>query len=182
MKIISLLSIALFLLISCSSTKVKTDYLKDTDFSQFQSYRWISGIEINRNDELSTRPSILKRVQDSVNKTLKEKGFSRVESEDSDFIVTVHAKLNAQSRVERVAGPSAWQDPWGGVHSGSVSISYVDEGTLVIDVIDPGEKKIVWRGSGKSVLKNYSDSKADKMQKELDEMVAKIMKTFPPNS
>jgi hypothetical protein len=162
--------------------KVKSDYVKDTDFSQFKSYRWISGIEINRNDDLSKRPSILKRVQNSVNKTLDGKGFNMMESEDSDFIVTVHARLSSQTRVDWVAGPSAWYDPWGGPYSGSVRVGYIDEGTLIIDVIDPAEKKIVWRGSGKSVLKNYSDSKADKMQKELDEMVEKIMKTFPPNS
>lgn len=176
MKMILFLMAALVLGSACSSGKVKSSYKKDTDFSKFKTYGWILGIKVNPDDELSKHPRVLKRVENSVNKTLQEKGFKLGELENADFVVAVHGAAQTKTQVNQIAGPTTW-----GVYDGGyISLGYVDEGTLVIDVIDPIAKEIVWRGAGSSILKNYRDSEAEEMQQDLDEMVAKIMKSFPP--
>jgi hypothetical protein len=41
-------------------------------------------------------------------------------------------------------------------------------------------KELALRGMGTSILKDYNNS--EKMQKDLDQMVAKIMADYPPGS
>lgn len=180
MKLFSIFLLGLFLITGCSSTKIKSDFDPKADFSKYKTYQWISGIKINPNDELSRHPRILKTIQASVDKVLKEKGFPQVESGNPDFLVAVHAVVQQETQVEQVAGASSIYSPWWAPYGGYVSMSYYDEGTLVVDVIDPADKKIIWRGMGKQAIKNYRDSQAAQRQKDYDDLVAKIMSTFPP--
>ena len=82
--------VGLFMITGCSSSKVKSDFDPKADFSTYKTYQWVSGIKIDRNDELSRHPTVLKVVQASVDKVLKEKGFQQVESGDPDFLVAVY--------------------------------------------------------------------------------------------
>lgn len=171
----------LFLLAGCSSTKVKSDYDPDADFSQFKTYQWISGIKVNQGDELSKHPSVLKIIQASVDKELESKGFQKAEEgTDPDFLVAVHAAVKEQLYVDQVAGASSLYYPWWGPGGGYVSMNYSDEGTLVVDIIDFKAKKISWRGMGKKSLKTYRDSQTAEKQEASDKIVSKIMMTFPP--
>jgi hypothetical protein len=172
--------VGLFLITGCSSSKVKSDFDPKADFSTYKTYQWVSGIKIDRNDELSRHPTVLKVVQASVDKVLKEKGFQQVESGDPDFLVAVHAGVSQQTRVEQVAGASSMYSPWWGAYGGYVSMSNYDEGTLIVDVVDFSQEKITWRGMGKKAIENYRDSQAEQRQQDFDQLVAKIMTTFPP--
>lgn len=180
MKLLSILLLGLFLITGCSSTKIKSDFDPKADFSQYKTYQWISGIKIDRNDELSRHPRVLKAMQASVDKVLKEKGFQQIESGDPDFLVAVHAGIKEQTQVEQVAGASSLYSPWWGAYGGYVSVSSYDEGTLVVDVVDFSQEKITWRGMGKKSIEYYRDSQAEQRQKDFDALVAKIMSTFPP--
>lgn len=180
MKLFSIFLLGLFLITGCSSTKVQSDFDPKADFSQYKTYQWVSGIKIDRNDELSRHPRVLKALQTSVDKVLTEKGFQQIESGDPDFLVAVHAVVKQQAQVEQVAGASSMYSPWWGAYGGYVSMSYYDEGTLVVDVVDFSEEKITWRGMGKKAIENYRDSQAEQRQQDFDVLVAKIMSTFPP--
>ena len=171
----------LLLLAGCSSTKTKSDYDPKADFSQFKTYRWISGIKVNQNDQLSEHPRALKVIQASVDKDLESKGFRKAaEGSDPDFLVAVHAAVKEQLYVDQVAGASSYYSPWWGPGGGYATLSYSDEGTLVVDIIDFKAEKISWRGMGKKNIKNYRDSQAAERQEASDKIVSKIMTNFPP--
>jgi hypothetical protein len=53
-----------------------------------------------------------------------------------------------------------------------------DEGTLLIDVLEPGSQRLLWRGVGRAEVHRISDPA--KREERLREAVAKILERFPP--
>jgi hypothetical protein len=66
----------------------------------------------------------------------------------------------------------------GGMTTGQTSTIYV--GQVTLDMYDPADKKLVWRGVASKTLD--SKAKPEKQKKNLDKAVAKLMKNFPPVS
>jgi len=183
MKIISasLICIFLFTIFGCSSVTVRTDYDPEYDFNIFKTYRWASAQEINPDDELAKNPLVLKRVQASIDNQLKSKGFSLSESGETDLVAIAHAGVKDRMQVYNTGGYyGGWYDPWWGPYGGSTHVSYYEEGTLVIDFVVWEKKELAWRGMGTKVLSDNPNP--DKIQREIDHIVEKIMAGFPPKA
>lgn len=82
-----------------------------------------------------------------------------------------------------------FRQPWGYVCSYQVGYGYLWlpvyehpaerlAGTLMIDVLDPLTKELVWRGSAEGVV--FADRQQAPAQEELDDIVGQILREFPP--
>jgi hypothetical protein len=162
--------------LGCSSVTVQSDYDRSVDFANWKSF---SVYEKNvPGDALTRNPLVQKRVKSTVEQMLEDKGFSKA-SDEGDFVVVVHAGSKEHIQVtDWGRGGYGWYSPWWGGYGGHVDVSYYEEGTLVIDLVDTGKKVLGWRGMGTRTVKNYSDQ--DKMQKVIDETVGKVLASFPP--
>jgi hypothetical protein len=80
------------------------------------------------------------------------------------------------------------RDPWGYACSYRLGFGYAwlpvydqpsdrTPGTLVIDVIDPASKELLWRGWDEGAFLNLGTSPS---QAEVDEIVARVLDKFPP--
>ena len=170
--------VLLVIIIGCSPVTVKHDFDHEYDFSKLKTYRWQADSEIDKYNTLAKNPFVYKRVQSSVDKVMQEKGFEKVDSGDADLCVVVHAGVKEKMQIHQHSGYYGWYRPWWGPYGGYTDVSYYDEGTLVIDLVNLETKELAWRGSGTGVVKDYKDS--EKMQKDLDAIVAKILANFPP--
>jgi len=54
------------------------------------------------------------------------------------------------------------------------------EGSLVIDILDPNTRDLIWRGSAEGAVLGPRGESAS--QEELDEVASRILKKFPPGS
>lgn len=54
-----------------------------------------------------------------------------------------------------------------------------EEGSLILDFVDPKTKNLIWRGSGKAQVD--SAMTPESRDKLINEAVAKILKNFPPS-
>ena len=52
------------------------------------------------------------------------------------------------------------------------------EGTLIIDLMDSKNKNLIWRGWGVSVL---GDNSVSLTEEEINDILIKILKEFPPS-
>ena len=172
---VGVLLILLAVLVSCSSMSVKHDYDSETDFSKYRTYAWME--QSLPGDELAKHPLIQKRVKVAVDETLASNGYTLTDLGEADFVVVIHAGVKERIRIQDW-GHHGWYDPWWGPYGGRVDVSYYEEGTLVIDVVDAKEKELVWRGMGTGIMRQYA--KPEKMQKDIDQDVAKILAAFPP--
>jgi hypothetical protein len=174
MKKLMISVVPFLILLGCSSVQVTTDYSPQQDFTQYKSFKLYEGKSLP-NDALTKNPLIKKRVESAVSKILTEKGFNEVD-DNADFIVFPHAGVKEKIRVDTY--DNGWYDPWWGPYGGYTNVSYYEEGSLVIDMVDTGKKELSWRGIGTRTIKNFSGP--EEMQQVIDETVSKILDDFPP--
>ena len=188
MKVVfaSLALVFLIVLAGCSSLSVVTDFDPSQDFSGYKTYRWATAKELNPKDVLAQAPIIKKRVITGVDKVLKAKGYVlAADNAEPDFVVMAHAGTKEKMQIYNTGHGygryGGWYDPWWGPYGGSTHVSYYEEGSLVIDIVDWEQKELSWRGVGTGVVKDAPSDK-DEAQENINEIVAKILADFPPGS
>ena len=148
--------------------KVISQHDRATDFSKFKTYKWIM-------IQGTTPPNTAQNVVGLVNTVLEQKGLllqSEQTEGKADLLVGLQTSVD-QRQINRFNTGG----PWTG-EIGQATASTIEVGTLVIDMYDPGQKQLVWRGSATKTLnpggnpyKNY-----ERLQKAVD----KLLKDFPP--
>lgn len=174
MKTIKILSVSLlFVLASCSSVSVNSDYDKNATFDNYKTYAYnktaIDKVEISDLDK--------KRILHSIDEVMTLKGFSK--SETPDVLINFFTKEREQVDVTQFN--AGWGYGWGWgwnpwMWGGSTSINKYTEGTLTIDVIDAKKKELVWQGIGTGDLTKC----AEKKDENIKGFVTKILEQYPP--
>lgn len=164
----------LFVLGSCASVRVDTDYDNNADFSQFRTYAFykdgIDKVEISDLDK--------KRILRAIDQQLVAKGMTK--SENPDLLINIFTKSREQVNVNQFS--AGWGYGWGYGWSPwiggnySTSVSSTTEGTLYIDLIDGRKKELIWQGVGTGSLSQSMNRKEEK----INEFVARILSQYPP--
>jgi hypothetical protein len=174
MKAIKILPILfLFILASCSSIRVNSDYDTSVNFTQYKTYAFhksgIDRVEISGLDK--------KRILNAIDYELSKKGM--IKSENPDLLVNIFTK--ERERIDVNQFNAGWGYGWGYgwnpyLWGGRSYVSTSVEGTLYIDLIDAKKKELVWEGEGVG----YLTENRDKKESLINEFVAKILAQFPP--
>lgn len=170
---------------------VVTDYDRSVDMSGFKSYAWLKRDKLgvlNRGipEESQVLPaaSIDAFIRQFINAELKKKGFTRVEGEkEADFMVAhiLVTMLDIESR-EYDTQPGSGQltyGHWRPFYNTAADVRLQRKGTLTIDIVDPGNNKLIWRGSRTDSI-DESKVNQKEIKKRLEKAVKKILKKFPP--
>jgi hypothetical protein len=174
MKTIKLLPLlVLFILSSCSSITVYSDFDKKVDFSQYKTYAFhkagIAKVEISQLDK--------NRILDAIEVELAKKGITK--SETPDLLINFFTKDREQVDVTQYS--FGWGYGWGYgwnpyMWGGQPYVSTSTEGTLYIDIIDTKRKELIWQGEGVG----YLTQNRSKKEAIINEFVAKILAQYPP--
>lgn len=142
-------SITIILLImtafSCSSVKVYTDRDKDTDINTYKTFQWEAYIEIENkaNNPLYYNELNDQRIKAAVDKELLARGFTKLDDE-AELVLHYHIILESKATpVTLDADEHEYSSQW---TRRNVEVYQYTEGTLIIDLMDVKQKKIVWRG------------------------------------
>lgn len=181
LKTISLATLALVLLASCSSVRVVSDYDRQADFNTYKSYAFYkTGIDQAQISDLDK-----KRILRAIETELDSRGF--VKSQDPDVLISIFTKERERVDVYNnhfgwgyggFYNPWAWGPGWGWGWGNNVSTS--TEGSLYIDVIDAKKKELVWQGRGVGTLNNTGN--IEKKEQRIKEFVTQILRDYPPNA
>jgi hypothetical protein len=124
-------------------------------------------------------PLIDQRVRRAVVTTLAAKGYEKIEEGTPDFRVNFF--LAVERKIES-SGSSARVGTYGRHGGASVGtgtqIREYKEGTLVIDVLGPGDENLLWRGSGSKRLSKQATP--EQTTERVNKAVAAILEQFPP--
>ncbi|MFL6352666.1 MAG: DUF4136 domain-containing protein [Bryobacteraceae bacterium] len=176
-----ILGLLVLLLLGCTASlcqKVKTEYDKSIDFSQFHRYSWRQHPEFERHPDLEEQFSVaIDLIKSDVNRGLTTKGFSRVE-DSPDFYVTFFITVRGMEDV-RVISTGGWYG-WGAYwYPGwtEVITSQYAEGTLVLDFVDAATKRLAWRAYCKDEIREMKTR-----HENIEKTVRKALKKFPPKT
>ncbi len=166
---------------ACSGIKVSQDYEQEYNFSGLKTFAW----KPNDNDEYGIKDNELvdKRIRTAIVDQLSAKSYVLVESARPDFYISYHMTVEQKITSSGVSGGlSIGRSSYGryggvGMSTGSQVRAY-DQGTLLIDITEPLEDRLIWRGiSTQTVSEHSSPSKSTAV---INETVEKILKQFPP--
>ncbi|MCH4554049.1 DUF4136 domain-containing protein [Aestuariibaculum lutulentum] len=181
LKIAPILAL-LFVVTSCSSIKVATDYDKNANFTTYKTFAFYkTGIDKAEINDLDKR-----RILRAIEAELLAKGFTK--SENPDLLVSLFTKSNQRVDVYNNAwGYGAWGwGGWGPYGAGfgpgwgwgwnQPTATTSTEGVLYIDLIDANKKELVWQGMGTG----YLTQNMEKKEALIKEFVAEILAEYPP--
>lgn len=171
-----LLTLALPLLFaSCFSETVKSNFDPQASFADLHTYAWLPKKASAPQDPRFDNDVVNAHVRRSANAVLAEKGYTLATGADPDFLIAF------RFTTSDIAGDNQIPDyfgyfpiAWGGI---GFYTSEVQEGTLIIDVIDPKTKRAIWRGVGERQVD--PDAWPSTRLKRIDSGVAKVMQQFP---
>jgi Domain of unknown function (DUF4136) len=153
---------------AATAQDIRFDYDRSTNFAAFRTYQWIDLPAGRASSQLMDQ-----NIKRAVDAQLALKGLQRVES-GGDLQVAYQVGVHQEKQFDawgpgpRLYGP------------GRVTTSTIESGKLIIDLVDPAKKQLVWQGAAEKTLDIKKDP--DKNFRNLEKAVAKLFKSYPPGS
>ncbi len=184
-KLLFLISvIGVTFLIGCSTVSVSADYDKKVDF---RSYKTFTLLPWNPHNDSIVSPFTKERILAALKNEMAKRGYiyepdiKKAELGVNTFILTKE-KTDYQVYSNYYGGygyyygyPWAWYGPVGPAYNTSVQQRDYIEGTVIIDVFDTKQKKLIWQGIGVGELDPDKHVKEGKISK----IISQIMYKYP---
>jgi hypothetical protein len=167
---------------SCSAFKVQTDHDPTADFSSFKTFAFAGPAEMNKGG-IYDNSLMQKRIESAVARELVGKGLRQV-SLDEPQDLRVHYWVNVQDKQRLESGGTSIgvaRGPyggygWGAGYGGGVTTVDYKEGTLILDLIEPAKKQLVWRAT---IVGTLQESTKDNVELG-NKAIAKAFESYPP--
>ncbi|MDE2196185.1 MAG: DUF4136 domain-containing protein [Gammaproteobacteria bacterium] len=179
--LMKLLLMAVALLLVGCAPRVMVEHDSSAPFSDYHSFAWVSPPVGPVKDPILDSQILDDRVKHAVIADLNARGYVETAPDKSpDFIVTYHTvskqKLESSGASFSFGFVDAFPSGFGSVivPVGN-NVESREQGTLMLDVLDGHNKRLVWRGWTRDWVSqdNYSE-------KAVSQAVQDILARFPP--
>ena len=165
--------------VACSTIRVSTDYDPEADFGSLSSYAWLEEKSGVQGDREGVNSLLDRRAREAVADELQAKGLEAAARGSADVLVVYHLSAEQKLDIDTInsnygSGPGRWNR----VGNSQTVVREYQEGTLVIDLVDASSKDLIWRGTGQTRLREYSDP--EQREERLRSAVKQILADFPP--
>ncbi len=157
---------------------IRVDYEHGNDFTKYKTYKWVKMKESPDVNQI-----VDQRIVGAIDAAMTKEGLTKSES-NPDLFIGYQAVLTQQQQLTTFtngAGPgwgygARWGYGWGASSISTTTSNTINNGTLVVDLMDPQQQKLVFRGIGTDTLSDKPEKNAKKIQKA----VSKIFEKYPP--
>lgn len=169
-----LLSVACLLVASVGAfgQKVSYDFDKSADFAQYKTYAWVDrGGDLK--DELNHR-----RVVNAIDIQMASKGLTKVAAGAKPDVL-----ISYKTTFSRSLNVTGFSSGFGGLRfagsrTGTARADDIVVATLVVEMVDPKSKDVIWRGLATKDVD--MDASPEKREKNINKAAEKLFKHFPP--
>jgi hypothetical protein len=152
---------------------VRTNSMPGTDFSKYKTYRWVTIEGAHYPNQILDA-----QIKQAIDQQMAAKGFTKTDAPNADLDLAYQASMNKQTQWSAYStGGVRWG--WGGGMAVATPTT-INTGTLILDMYDVASKTLVWQGSATKTV-NPGNSQ-EKIQKNLDNAMKKLLKDFPPKA
>jgi len=194
MKLILLLMTVI--ISGCSSLNLTTDYDETINFTQLKTYAWHEANEHNEssNHYLKVNHIMDQRIRSLIAQEFKNKGLTK-SSTTPDFFVNYTIVVEDRTDIQTYNNYNGYYPGFRygtgfgtyGRHmsmsyslGSNTQVTYYQQGTLIIDVINPKTDQLMWRGVADGRLpKNSNKQEQDQL---IQKYITKILSSFPPKN
>jgi len=117
-------------------------------------------------------------VKQAIEKALAARGLKKAEGGEGSLLIGYQLALTQERQVNSYTS-GGYGYGWrygGGMATTTATTSTINIGTVALDMYDPGEKALVWRGQASKTID--AKAKPEKRQKNLDKAMTKLLKDF----
>tara|TARA_Y100001951_G_scaffold86864_1_gene77518 strand:- start:2361 stop:2915 length:555 start_codon:yes stop_codon:yes gene_type:complete len=172
------------LLSGCASVSLEHDFDPGRDFSAYRSWSWKDAKLLYQPDDARLKSDITEaRISQAVADQLEQRGLRQASAGQGDL--KVQSVLIVDERQDQITTQygGGWGGYWGGYWGGPAftETRRVDYkvATLQIDLYDPRDGKLVWRGSGEQIMRNQPPSPAER-ERAIRDTVTQVLSQYPP--
>ena len=179
---LSILASVLLLAGCASGPNVRSDYDRSVDFSQYRTYNFFNPLGIENPNYSTIFGSVFR---EAISQEMESRGY--VKSDDPDLLLNVSARLQDKTKVTTYNDPypagyygyrRGYYDPWRGYGYGtSTHVSQYTEGTVNIDMVDAGAKRMIWEGVAVGRVKEGRSN--DEVRTAINNVVTEMFSSFP---
>jgi len=179
----------------CSSISVTTDHDHGANFQSLTTYDWMPGPQKLPDDPRIEDAALDTQIRRAIAQSLDAKGYHRRVSQNPDFYIGYHAAVGKPLAVTTIdsyygydverswilhpKGDGDSDDGFGTIGGRVYAYSY-DQGTLILDIVDPTMKHLMWRSVAKAAINHKPSPEASRTQ--IEDVVAQMLANFPPES
>jgi len=196
-----LATVVVLTLSACASSSIQStvDVADQADFSNFQTYAWITDKSlIARSDATSELgyPLNEQRTRAAVERELARKGYRKVSGTEADFVVSFTVGSRDRVQVQQYYnnygysyhgyhhgftryGYAGYGYPGYGHFGSTASVQTFTEGSLVVDIFDNRSKEAIWHGSASKRLSRKDKDNATQL---IDQAIASLFIEFPDSN
>jgi hypothetical protein len=177
------LLIAVVLAAGCSSVRVTQDYAKGAEFARYQAFAWATPSHPESDDPRLANPLLHERIHAAVEDGLRARGFRLVNAAEADLLMRYHTAVRSRVEYQR-SGVTIGTGYYSGRVGYGLALDYpygsrdYDEGTLIIDFLDPATGDLVWRGTGVRPLEETPTP--ERRDEIVRDVVERILAQYPP--
>ena len=175
--------ILMLVLSACGGVDVQTEVGNGANLARLTSYAWLDTDETSLKGVRPANPDVNEWVKTAVENQLEKKGYTMVPSEQAEFLISwigsIEQKIQVQSvdHFYRSYGYGAVASSMPLVKRKGDTTREYQEGTIILDVLDPESNTMLWRSSGTDRLLQGLDKEETVLY--VNRLVKNILKTFP---
>jgi hypothetical protein len=154
-----------------AAQEVRTNAMPGTDFSKLKTYRWVTIEGAKYPNQILDA-----QIKQAVDQQMAAKGFTKTDAENADLDLAYQASVSQQQQWNAYGTGGI---RWGGGMATATQTT-IDTGTLVLDMYNPGAKQLIWQGTATKTINPGNNQ--EKIQKNLNSAMAKLLKNFPPKA
>ncbi len=173
---------------SCSTMTIDVDYNESISFTGLKNFDWVPGTPVKSNNpKVDSNTLLHDRIRQEIISWLLAHGYTHNKDQKADFLVAYQLIVEDKTKITVINDYYDYPIGWGyygygrpygyGGRSRQHAYEY-KEGALIIDIVNPETKKLMWRGSATDEVS--ASSKPDKKNKQIKEAVDRILSEFPP--
>ncbi len=179
------------LLIGCSTLEVSVDYDPAARLAALRSYDWSTSVQEKAGDLLIDTDTLLRqRVVSAVEGELARRGYRRTRQKPDFLISFFYTRERKLGTVGYLYAPiyggffgGPYYGYWGrgyypGYYGYGLYPREYEEGLLVIDVLDPASRKLLWRGMVRDTVR-FHETPEDR-DARIRQAVVSALQRFPP--
>jgi hypothetical protein len=168
-KLSMVVGIALITCAVAMAQDVKYNSMPGTDFSKFHTYKWVPIEGASAPNQIMDA-----QIKQAIDAQLATKGLTKTDDDKADLYIGYQVAISQQKQWNAY-GTGGMR--WGGGMA-SATESMITTGSLVVDMYEQGTKNLVWTGTATKQID--TNAKQDKIEKNLNKGMAKMLKNYPP--
>ncbi|MEX0606232.1 MAG: DUF4136 domain-containing protein [Marinobacter sp.] len=164
----------MIIMLSGCASNVVTDYNSATVFGNYSSWAFAD----NKDDSgfVSLDGA---RVQSAVERELNRENMTRMANEEADLLVSYRVeKVDRLDTTGLSYGLGLGRGAFGFGFATAPPVREIQEGKLVVELVDSETSQVVWRGASRRYLNE--DQSPEYRRELIDEVVADMFAKYPP--